>query len=266
MLGVIIAAGRGSRMAPLTNECPKSLLPLGRFGKTMFDNTCANMLNVGCDEVTVITGHVAESFGPYANKKVKLLKNSAYKTNNILHSLMTARDLFSEELIVAYSDIWVEPELFERQVASDAAYSMMVDIEWMDYYKGRSLHPYSEAEKVFFDQNKAVVAAGKHLPNCHPQLGTGEFLGLMRLSKTASERWRRAFDSLDEQLCATEAFQNATEWQKAYITDFIQYLVDTGEHIEVVTCKKGWVELDTLQDLERLEVLARTQKLSSFLG
>jgi len=52
---VVLAAGPGRRLGPLTRELPKTLLPLGEGG-TILDLVLANLASVGVGEVAVVTG------------------------------------------------------------------------------------------------------------------------------------------------------------------------------------------------------------------
>src|ERR1044072_1049335 len=56
---VVLAAGPGRRLGPLTRELPKTLLPRGESG-TILDLVLANLATVGVDEVAVVTGFAAE--------------------------------------------------------------------------------------------------------------------------------------------------------------------------------------------------------------
>ena len=49
-----------------------------------------------------------------------------------------------------------------------------------------------------------------------------------------------------------DPFQNAKEWQKSYITDILQELIDRGEKVSCVLIKKNWMEFDTIQDFKRI--------------
>ena len=51
----------------------------------------------------------------------------------------------------------------------------------------------------------------------------------------------------------TEPYQNTKEWQKSYITDIFQEMIDKGENIYAVSIQKNWKEFDTVQDYERIK-------------
>ena len=262
MKGVLVAAGLGSRMGAFTEAKPKCLLPVA--GGTVYEHTLSLLRSAGCQEIIVVTGHLAEQLH---RPDVALRHNPGYRDNNILHSLMHARDAFDGPLIVSYSDIWVEPHIYQSLLRQKGDIVIAVDNDWLPYYEGRSQHPVAEAENALVDDAGRVIATGKHLDPAAARGGfCGEFLGLMKLSADGARRFADVFDDLDRQLSPLEPFQQAAEWRKAYITDMLQELVDRGETVDAAVIKRGWAELDTAEDYERLERIAARQGLSTIAG
>ena len=109
MIGIIIAAGKGSRMKNFTKNKPKCFLKIGE--KTLLERSYDNLINAGCGEVYVITGHFSEKIEKLGYKTIF---NSDFKNNNILHSFFKACSLFNDDIIVTYSDIYVEPYVFRE--------------------------------------------------------------------------------------------------------------------------------------------------------
>jgi hypothetical protein len=58
-----------------------------------------------------------------------------------------------------------------------------------------------------------------------------------------------------------QPFQNADEWQKAYLTDMIQDLVDHDVVVNCALIERGWAEFDTEEDYQRLPRVAEQQRL-----
>lgn len=115
---------------------------------------------------------------------------------------------------------------------------------------------------MFTDATGAVKFAGKHLkPSEAGSLNCGEFLGLWRMSKSGTDQFRAAFETLDRKTDPTEPFQHAVEWRRAYITDMVQHLVEQDVRIDTAIISRGWAELDTIQDYERLPIIAERQDM-----
>lgn len=257
MRGLIVAAGRGSRMEPFTARQPKCLLPMA--GRPLLAHTVDNLRAAGCEEIIVVVGYRAESI---CIPDIVRVVNRDYHSHNILHSLMKARAYLEGPLMIAYADIWVEPTIYRALARADGDLVIAVDRDWRAYYEGRTAHPISEAEKVHYDSSGRALRLGKSL-HCSPPHGIacGEFLGLWRMSAEGTHRFRTAFEELDVRLRPEQPFQTATRWSAAYVTDMLQELIDRGSEIPCCFVDRGWAELDTWQDYERLPRVAARQRL-----
>lgn len=260
MKGIIIAAGLGSRMGAFTDERPKCLLPIA--GRTLIDRTVENLRAAGCHEIVIIRGHKGHMIDV---PDVVYVENTDFQNNNILHSLMYARHHLEGEVLVSYSDIWVEPWIHQRLIETRGDIVIAVDRDWMPYYANRQNHPIPEAENVYYAGDGTVVEIGKHLDaeTDRAQIEVGEFLGLWRMSAVGTEAFRLAFEDLEAKTNPLAPFQRAAEWRKAYITDIAQYLVGSGHRIDCALIERGWAELDTDEDYLRLPEIADRQKLTT---
>ncbi len=246
-------------MEPLTADRPKCMLPIA--GRPLLEWTIEALRAAGCGEIVVITGYKRDRIPGSGFLRVE---NTDYENNNILHSLMCAREYLEGPVMATYSDIWVEPAVHSRLAATSGDVVAAVDRDWQPYYEGRSDHPIDEAENMLIDGSGAVVSAGKHLrPEIADDRRCAEFLGLWRMSAAGTERFRSAFESLDAELMPTMPFQQAAEWRRAYITDMLQYLIDEGDRIDAAEIERGWAELDTIQDYERLPSIAARQGMTT---
>ena len=262
MKGIVIAAGLGSRMGAFTEACPKCLLPIA--GRTLIDRTIENLRAAGCREIVIIRGHKGHMINV---PDVTYVENFDFQNNNILHSLMHARDHLQGEVLVSYSDIWVEPWIHQKLIETDGDVVISVDRDWMPYYDNRENHPIPEAENVYYAADKTVIEIGKHLAaeTDRENVEVGEFLGLWRLSAAGSELFRDTFEELEAVTDPIAPFQKAAEWRKAYITDIVQYMVDSGHDIHCALTERGWAELDTAEDYQRLQSIAERQRLETLV-
>ena len=257
--GIIIAAGAGARMGELTHDKPKCLLQVA--GRTILEHTIDQLRSIGCSDIILVVGHKSEMID-VAN--VRYVRNDDYKENNILHSLMKAREYVQGPVVVSYSDIWVEPWVFQQLTDTPGDIVLAADQDWQPYYEGRTMHPISEAENVFFDRDGAVVSIGKHLaPGDSQDHVCGEFIGLWRMSSSGSACFREEFERIDAQLGPDSSFQRADRWQRAYVTDMFQELVNRGATVNCAVIERGWAELDTEQDFRRLPEVAHRQRLAT---
>ncbi len=250
MKGLIIAAGRGSRLEHLTEHTPK---PLTKVGNSCFlENTILHFHSLGITEVGVVVGYKKEQFKKIEN--VTFFENNNWKNNNILHSLFHARNFMNDDLIIAYGDIWFEEEPIQSICESAGDFVIAVDQDWEKYYQGRTDHPISEAENVNYDHNLHAIKIGKHISSTEGNSqNMGEFMGLLKISKNIIGNIVKEFESIEKNIKNTDTFQNAKKFENAYLTDFIQYLIDRDHDISCCINKQGWYEVDTLQDLNNLK-------------
>ena len=242
---IILAAGMGSRLNPLTNDKPKCMLQFK--GKTLLQHQLDVLREAGIDRIVVIKGYKEEMIN-YPDLIYYI--NDNYQDNNILHSLFYAEEEMNDEFIAAYSDILYSKNVVKRLLDNKEDISIVVDIDWRGYYKGRTEHPIEEAENVIFDANNNVVKIGKILPD--KDAVHGEFIGMMKCSKKGALIFKRYFNRL-KQIYSGKPFQRAPVFEKAYLTDIFQDMADCGVKINCVIIEKGWAEIDTVQDFKRLK-------------
>ena len=107
------------------------------------------------------------------------------------------------------------------------------------------MHPIEEAENVVLNGNK-IIKIGKHLTADESH---GEFIGLVKFSKNGAEILKNVYSELKKK---GEIFQKAKSFEKAYMTDMLQELIDRGYSVDTVKIDKGWWEIDTPQDYKKV--------------
>ena len=243
MKAIIIAAGPASRLRPLTDGLPKCMLEFG--GKTLLQRQLEALKACKIKNIVLIKGYQKERIN-YPG--IKYYVNDNYLNNNILNSLFYAEKEIEGEVIISYSDILFEKQVVERLLESKKDISLVVDIDWKGYYEGRKDHPIEEAENVIFDAENNVVEIGKILTKKHDV--HGEFIGMMKLTSRGSEIFKKHFNR-SKKLFWGKPFQRAQTFEKAYLTDMIQEMVDLGVPIHGVIIERGWKEIDTVEDYKK---------------
>jgi len=237
---VIVAAGLGSRLKGYTEDSPKCMLKFG--DKTLLERQLDVFRECGINDISVVRGYKKEKIN---YEGLRYFENTEYKKNNILNSLFFAEEALNGNVIISYSDILFEDVVVKRLLESDADISIVVDIDWRNYYEGRKDHPLEEAENVIFNANNEVTDIGKIFTEKDDVFG--EFIGMMKLSPRGAKVFTRHFHRAKE-LYWDRPFQRAKIFQKAYITDMIQEMVDLGVPIHCVIIERGWKEIDTVED------------------
>ena len=240
---LVIAAGLGSRLKKHTENLPKCMLDFG--GKTLLQRQLDSYKKNGIKDISLIRGYNKEKIN---YKGIKYFENKDYRNNNILNSIFYAEKVINGNIIISYSDILFDSSVVERTLNSDHDISVVVDIDWRGYYVGRKDHPISEAENVIFNSNNEVEKIGKI--NTGNEEVHGEFIGMIKLSNRGTEIFKEHFHRL-KKIYWNKPFQRAKIFQKAYLTDFIQELVDIGVKVHCVIIESGWKEIDTVEDYKK---------------
>ena len=240
---LVIAAGLGSRLKKHTENLPKCMLDFG--GKTLLQRQLDFYKENGINDISLIRGYKKEKIN---YKGIKYFENDDYKNNNILNSIFYAEKEINGNIIISYSDILFDTSVVQRTLNSDHDISVVVDIDWRGYYVGRKDHPISEAENVIFNSNNEVEKIGKI--NTGIEEVHGEFIGMIKLSDRGTEIFKEHFHRL-KKIYWNKPFQRAKIFQKAYLTDFIQELVDIGVKVHCVIIEGGWKEIDTVEDYKK---------------
>ena len=240
---LIIAAGLGSRLKKHTENLPKCMLDFG--GKTLLQRQLDSYKKCGIKDISLIRGYKKEKIN---YKGIKYFENKDYKENNILNSIFYGEKVINGNIIISYSDILFDSSVVQRTIDSNHDISVTVDIDWRGYYVGRKDHPISEAENVIFNSNNEVQKIGKI--NKGSEEIHGEFIGMIKLSNRGTEIFKEHFHRL-KKIYWNKPFQRAKTFQKAYLTDFIQELVDIGIKVHCVIIESGWKEIDTVEDYKK---------------
>ena len=249
---IVIAAGRGRRLGPHTEELPKCLVQVGK--RTMLGWQHAAFTSAGVDELVMIRGYrgdVLEAGARELTDNVRFVDNTEWERNNILLSLACARHEIDGPVLLTYSDIVFTPDVVRAVVDAPADVALVVDRDFAAIYEGRTEHPLEEAEVCDLDSRGAIHRVGKRaLPATE---AWGEFIGLLKLSADGARWVGAAIDELTAIYAGREGepFQRAASFRNAYLTDLLQHLIDGGRRLDPVAIHGEWREIDTGQDLER---------------
>lgn len=116
---VILAAGRGSRLAALTDEKPKCLVEVG--GIPLIELQMQMLEMAGIDRVTVVTGYRAGDIRRVVGDRARFIQNDAWNDSNSLYSLSLCRGHVHSAIVVMNCDVLVHPLVLQRLLDSSGS-------------------------------------------------------------------------------------------------------------------------------------------------
>jgi choline kinase len=235
MQGLILAAGRGSRMPAFTRTGPKCLLTVG--GGTLLDRQVAALRASGAERIGVVGGW---QVGALHGRGVEVLHNPDWETTTMVASLCRANDWLRREVtLVSYGDIAFSPATARRLATCPAPLALAYDRDWHALWRRRFADPFDDAERFALDDDGHVAEIGGR-PHPGEHIG-GQYIGLMRWTPSA---WTR-FGGVLRRLQSTEA------GRRVDMTAALRLLV--REHraaIAGVPVDGPWFEFDSERDVE----------------
>ncbi len=249
MRAIVIGAGRGSRLRHLTDEIPKTLVPV--LGRPMLDAILEALAAGGFtrSDVTFVCGYLKEVVQA-RYPELEYVENRDWERNNILASLLCARERMAEGFVSTYADIVYRPATVAALVAHPGDIVVAVDTDWRRRYAGRTEHPETDAEKLVAKDGRVL-----HISRRTPaEEATGEFIGVLKATPKGAQSIIAAFDEAHREHGDAGVFREGRPFAKAYLLDMLAHLVDRGVAIDTVDTHGGYMEIDTLQD----EALAAT--------
>ncbi len=234
MKTIILAAGEGRRLHPLTLERPKAMLEVGK--RTLIKRALDGLRSAGIKdaEIIILSGHKVERLKEAA-PDCRFIHNDVYASTNNIYSLWLARkELAGEEFVLLNSDVLFAPRLAQDILAGKRESVLMVD----------DVSPLVEEEmRVMTNGAGRITAIAKTLD---AEMSTGEYIGLARFGREFS---RGFFDRMDEMV---QAGQTGV-WYENAIAD----ILPDNPIYSLSTQKLPWVEIDTHEDLARAAEIAR---------
>lgn len=227
---------------PTTADAPKCFAEVG--GRRLVDWAAAAFRENGIDEIAFIGGYQIDKVR--ADYPEFLFRhNNQWESNNILASLFFAEDLMDQPFVCSYSDCLFQPSLVAGLLECDHDLALSVDVDWLRRYADRTDHPPDDAEKVTVE-NGLITRIHRAIPEAQAH---GEFTGVARFSAAGAARLREHFHSQHKQH-GDGPFSDGRTFQKAYLIQLFQKMIEAGEEFAHVDSSGGYIEIDTQQDFD----------------
>lgn len=249
---IILAAGRGVRLRPLTDARPKCLVEV--LGRAILDWQLEAARQAGIRDVVAVGGYRAEQLG---RPGLRVVVNPVHDTTNMVTSLFCAEEFFGDAFILSYGDIVYGPAVLEALLADQAPIGVIVDREWREYWEMRFTDPLADAESLRLGRGGQIVSIGQREVDIARI--EGQYIGVVSFRAQGVEALRQGYGAA---LAADRAgqfpFGGTRPLAKLFMTDLLQGMIDLGHPVTAVPIRAGWLEIDSRRDLELAEELLAT--------
>ncbi|MEC7821775.1 MAG: phosphocholine cytidylyltransferase family protein [Candidatus Neomarinimicrobiota bacterium] len=245
MKAIILAAGKGERLMPLTSDTPKSLLELEN-GTTLLESQLININKTGITKVVIVTGYLTEKieskvelFREKYNIDIQIIYNPFYDVSNNLLSLWQAKhEMESDFIIINGDDIFKDSVLLGLlEHENNQMITMVIDRK----------KKYDQDDMKLIIENGKVLKVSKKIPLNE---ANGESIGMIRVTGEAKTLM---IDTMEKMVRIKKNMQ-------VFYLEMIQELINQGITIGIHEISpKDWAEIDFHPDLEDIR-----KKISTF--
>ena len=242
---IILAAGKGERLFPLTKNTPKPLIDLGD-GETLLEKQLKSLSESKViDEVIIVLGYLYEQIESKLKNfktklKIKTYYNPFYEMSNNLITLWLSKYEMNEDFLITNGDNLFTSDVV-RDLVNNTNDGIYVTICYRDDLGEDDM-------KVNLDENKKVLRVSKEINNSNT-----ESIGLV---KVQGERFRNIYQEVLEQLARDKQYIN-----KFWLETFNVLAVKGVEIHSYQIEREKWREVDFHFDLKDLKELIKNFKI-----
>ena len=237
-IAVILAAGAGRRLAPLTDDRPKPMVEID--GTPILGPMLEALRSAGFLDVAIITGHRAELIDAFLDAhqgdlRVRRVTNPDYAKTNTVGSFAVASEHLVDGFCLLNGDLVFDPSILVDVAAAGPGVHLVTDLD----------EPLGDEEmKVQLDADGFIQHVSKRLPT---ESGVGEFTGISR------------FDAAGAAFMIEAARRMVADGQgDKYYEDAFNLVAGSLRARVLPTAGRAWTEIDDLVDYERAVRVARS--------
>jgi len=231
---LLLAAGTGSRLRPLTLDAPKCLTEVS--GEHILGRLLDTLRVQGIKRLVVVTGYLDRCVREYleenaADMQLEYVFNPVYKTTNNIYSLWLAKKAIEEPFVLIESDLVFEASMLESMLLPDRIAVSNI-LPWMN------------GTMVELNANKAVKAF--HVSHDVDDERRYKTVNICSLS---SQSWQRVIAHLDRYI-------EDGRVNEYYETVFADMVADGSLEFDAVLFNENkWYEIDAMEDLHQAELM-----------
>ncbi len=234
MKAVILAAGIGKRLRPITEKLPKCLIEIGK--KTLLEHSLGALKEHGINDVIMVVGFYKDSikqkFGnTYNGINITYVNNKEHSSTGSMYSFSKTKNLINSNVLLLESDL-----LYDKK-----AIKILLDSKFKDAIL--VANPINSGDDVYIctNEKKEITNLGKNIPEEDKKHAIGALVGISKYSK---EFLLKLFKKAEQDYSNNELNYHYEE--SVFATSRL------GNPIYAVLCKDlKWIEIDNENDLKR---------------
>jgi NDP-sugar pyrophosphorylase family protein len=239
MKGLILAAGMGTRLDPLTRDCPKCMVHVA--GRPMMEFQLDALRRAGIRHCTIVLGYMADSvrdyFGTeYKGVRLSYVENADYAKTNNLYSFLLAKAGFDDDLVLLEGDL-----VFDDRLVSQLVGTSEKNVAIVDQFR-------SDMDGTLILAQDGIATSMVLKADQGPGFDYSPALKTVNIYKLSRET---LIDSIVPEM---ESFITEGRTDQYYEAAFAS-LIELGRMNMAImhTEKSKWAEIDTLDDLREAE-------------
>lgn len=239
---IILAAGQGTRLRPLTDDIPKCMVQVNN--KPMLNWQLDALQSVGIENIIIVTGYKESEIN---DERITKVFNKDYDSTNMIYSLFCAEEYIKGKIIITYGDIIYSEEVLNKMIQDKRDIVIASDEGWQKYWESRCEDPLSDAETFKKGKNGTVQSLGKKAKSVNEI--EGQFIGMITLSPKGVEMFKEEyFKCKKDDEFSSNAWASGRDLKNAYMTDMLNQFAKQGI-LHFLPINRGWYEVDDKNDL-----------------
>jgi len=231
MIGVILAAGVGSRLRPMTNNKPKCLVTTA--GKAILQYQIDAYREAGIDQLVIIVGYEGNAIRQYCKHikdiKITILENTDYEITNNMYSLYLAKNhVAGSPFILNNADLSIDSKIVQKLLQHDSQNAIAVDTSLFN----------EESMKITVREDGSISDISKKISEHQSHACSIDFY------KFSAEAGKTFFDEITGII---EDEKNLKDWTEVAMQRLFQ-----AQRLDFKACDIAgldWVEIDNYVDL-----------------
>ena len=248
MTGLVLAAGMGKRLAPITDERPKGLIELG--GRSLLARLLDGLQAAGVHETMLVVGYrqemVRAALGPsHRGMPLRYVLNPDFEKGPRLSLWAGCAEFLGDDVLLADGDVLFTPPLLERVVRATAPNAFLGEPDFLD--TGEEINLYRAGDRV------VAIRRGVSGPPDAPYEARAEWVGFVKVGRAAGTALAATLDGMVREGRVDGDYEVA-----------LDALLDRHAFMMCPTEGLPWIEIDFPQDLQaaEAEVLPRIERLA----